>query len=305
MHRFKELLHRKAGEALENWNIPFFHIGGAGTHYPRLDQDGKPIYPPNMLSPEKALVSQDMGPHQWIGRGAETPRADLRDIQAMLEAIGYGGEWFDSHDVEEYLKTKGIYLDGHSSFVEVDPSAILPQVPKSTSNSIRSGSTSPTENMLQTPSPAVPTYPTVTDLLTQQEMNELYGPTLVPNAADFKFDEQDMTEFPPRPQEQLSAEQVYNHQIWPWTLSGSYPYYADSESGEPFPHLATPAPGNVSLEYTTDLANTTCSRNTALTLDVEKFVERMVDGGACLGRAPGFRKELVENALALSVAEGY
>src|SRR5262249_5897750 len=51
----------------------------------------------------------------------ETPRSE-ESISEMLEAIGFGGEWFDAHDVEEYLKTKGIALDGHSSFVEVDPS---------------------------------------------------------------------------------------------------------------------------------------------------------------------------------------
>lgn len=303
VHRFKELLQRKAGEALENWNVPFFHIGGAGTHFPRLDQEGKPVYPPNMLSPEKALVSQDMGPHPWIGRGAETPRSDLNDVQAMLEAIGYGGQWFDSHDVEEYLKTKGIYLDGHSSFVEIDPSAIMPRVPTPGSSSLGSGSTSPSENVLRTPSPSVPTYPTTTDLFTQQEMNELYGPTLITNAADFKFDEQDIVTFPPRSQEQLSAEQVYSHQIWPWTQLGTYPYYTNAESAELYAQLS--ASGNQSHGYTVDLADSGSTRTTPVTLDVEQFLERMTEGGACLGRAPGFRKDLVENALALSVTEAF
>ena len=303
VHRFRELLQRKAGEALENWNIPFFHIGGAGTHFPRLDQDGKAVYPPNMLSPEKALVSQDMGPHQWVGRGAETPRLDLNDVQAMLEAVGYGGQWFDSHDVEEYLKTKGIYLDGLSSFVDIDPNTIMPRVPATRSSALGSGSTSPTENALRTPSSSATTYATATDLFTQQEMNELYGPTLITNAADFKFEEQDTAIFPPRSQEQLSAEQVYSHQIWPWTQLGTDPYYTSAESMELYAQLS--ASGNQPLGYAVDLTDSGSTRTTPVTLDVEQFLERMTEGGACLGRAPGFRKDLVENALALSVTEAF
>ena len=257
-----------------------------------------------MLSPEKALVSQTMGPDPWIGRGAETPRDDLANIQTMLEAIGYGGEWFDSHDVEEYLKTKGIYLDGHSSFVEVDPGAIMPRVPTSSNNSVGSGLTSPTEHLLRTPSPSTPAYPTLTDLSTQQELNELYGSSSIVNGTqNFKFDEQDIAMFPPRAQEQMSTEQVYNHQIWPWTQTGSYPYYTNAESAELFPQLSASA--ELSVDFTHGFREITGSRTTPVTLDVEQFLERMVDGGACLGRAPGFRKELVENALALSVAEAF
>ena len=311
VHRFKDLLQRKAGDALENWNVPFFHIGGAGTHFPRRGKDGKPIYPPNMLSPEKALVHQDMGPHPWVGRGAETPRADLRDVQAMLEAIGFGGEWFDSHDVEEYLKTKGIHLDGHSSFVEIEAGVIIPRMPSPQSAStIGSGLTSPTENTLRTPSPTMPTYHDLSttdsgDLFTQQEMNELFPATIISEAAPgFQF--KDVSSFPPRPQDQLSNEQVYNQQIWPWNSDGSYSYYPSdaSDASELFPQLSASV-GAGQLDFTSDFGGSMKRRSTPMTLDVEQFLERMVEGGACLGRAPGFRKDLVENALALSVTEGF
>jgi hypothetical protein len=115
--RFQELLKRTANDSLENWNVPYFHVGGAGTHYPRRDENGNPTYPPNMHPPAKAF-----GPSPLVI--VETPR-DEETVAKMLEAIGFGGEWFDAHDVEEYLKSKGIVLDGHSSFVEVDPSLPL------------------------------------------------------------------------------------------------------------------------------------------------------------------------------------
>ena len=55
LKRFQEVLKRKAGASLENWHLPFFRVGGAGTHFPRRDDQGNPIYPPNMYSPAKAF----------------------------------------------------------------------------------------------------------------------------------------------------------------------------------------------------------------------------------------------------------
>lgn len=68
--RFQELLKRKAGESLENWNVPFFRIGGAGTHFPRYDDQGTAIYPPNTFHVDKAI-----GPRPFVA--AETPRGKI------------------------------------------------------------------------------------------------------------------------------------------------------------------------------------------------------------------------------------
>ena len=104
LNRFQELLKRKAGESLENWNVPFFRIGGAGTHFPRRDDMGRKVYPPNIFSPAKAF-----GPMPFVV--AEIPHS-MTTVEQLVEAVGFGGVWFDSHDVEEYLRTKGIFLDG-------------------------------------------------------------------------------------------------------------------------------------------------------------------------------------------------
>lgn len=109
--RFQKLLKRGADEALEFWSVPFFHIGGAGMHYPRKDQQGNPIYPPNMHPAVKAF-----GPIPFYL--AETPH-EKKSVDDLLAAIGFDGEWFDSNDVEGFLREKGIFLDGHSSFVEL------------------------------------------------------------------------------------------------------------------------------------------------------------------------------------------
>ena len=148
LHRFQELLKRKAGESLENWNVPFFHIGGAGTHFPQRDNDGNALYPPNMISPAKAL-----GPNIYVQ--PETPRTES-STQEMLDNIGFGGIWFDSHDVEEYLKSKGIFLDGSSSFVEVNPSVLAHLKMSASTSDASSGSSEESlldDLRLRTPSP--------------------------------------------------------------------------------------------------------------------------------------------------------
>lgn len=148
--RFQELLKRGAGDSLENWNVPFFRVGGAGTHYPRHDEQGKPIYPPNMHSPAKAF-----GPAPFLL--VETPR-DEETVTKMLEAIGFDGEWFDSHDVEQYLREKGIHLDGHSTFVDIDASLPFQSATVGRVSPVHSSTSSSqsTESSLRTPPSATP-----------------------------------------------------------------------------------------------------------------------------------------------------
>jgi hypothetical protein len=277
LQRFQEMLKRRAGESLENWNVPYFHIGGAGTHYPRRDDEGNPIYPPNMVSPAKAF-----GPQPYIE--VETPRFDA-NVQDMLDNIGFGGVWFDSHDVEEYLKTKGIYLDGQSSFVEVDPS-VLARVKASlaTHSDGSSGSDrSPLEAVLRTPSPILPaerfTDP-VTDPFIAHELSELYT--------------HPSTLFPPTTT--TSSSTIHSSKQITEGPDDSWPsFYAATGTVTNTPPTASFA----------DLLGVGTRPRSPLTFDVEMFLERMIQGSACLGRAPGFRKETIDAALFTSLQESF
>ncbi|KAJ9616295.1 hypothetical protein H2200_000013 [Cladophialophora chaetospira] len=272
LQRFQEMLKRRAGESLENWNVPFFHIGGAGTHFPRRDDEGNPIFPPNMVSPAKAF-----GPQPYVE--AETPRMEAT-MQEMLENIGFGGVWFDSHDVEEYLKTKGIYLDGQSSFIEVDPTVLnllktSTAARSSNSDGTSSSDRSPLEAALRTPSPILPTehFPDpIIDPFIGQELSELFPPnsTLFPRSA-------------------LSPKPADQH---PW------PDF-------PFPNLNLNLSSTTAAPTFSDLLDNGSQRQNPLTFDVEMFLERMIQGSACLGRAPGFRKENIDEALVTSLQEGF
>jgi hypothetical protein len=249
--RFQELLKRKAGESLENWNVPFFRVGGAGTHFPRLDEAGRPVYPPNMHS-----AASVFRPLRWLE--PETPRAETT-TERMLEAIGYGGEWFDSHDVEEYLKSKGIHLDGTSSFIEIDPSVIsLPPLTSNASTPMLDPAGSP---VVTPPASATPHLEGYLD----QEVQKAFASS-------------DMYDF-------MATAENPNKSMWPNTLDFG------------FSHDST--------EYRPTLQELIGSKQTSVTMDVSKFLERMVDGAACLGRAPGFRKSHIDNSLALSLQEAF
>lgn len=52
---FEGLLHAGANKSLENTFLPFYCIGGAGTHYPVMDDQGNPLYPWEMRLPRRIL----------------------------------------------------------------------------------------------------------------------------------------------------------------------------------------------------------------------------------------------------------
>ncbi|KAL2827819.1 hypothetical protein BDW59DRAFT_54886 [Aspergillus cavernicola] len=85
-------------EPLEIPALPFYCIGGAGTHYPRL-QDGKPIHYENMRLPRRVL-----------GPLSSSVSEDIvsMDREKLLKLAGLDGSWLDCHDVVGYLREKGV-----------------------------------------------------------------------------------------------------------------------------------------------------------------------------------------------------
>jgi hypothetical protein len=270
--RFQELLRRKAGESLENWNVPFFHVGGAGTHFPRRDEHGNPIYPPNMFPPAKAF-----GPLALPT--AEMPR-DEATIEQLLESIGFGGVWFDSHDVEGYLRTLGIYLDGHSSFVEINPSTIerTPPLLLHSSNS----TTSSTSSASPVRSPEPPTqHPSL------QIAEEGYFTREPPDAfvGTDSNSNNNSSLLPPYQDKALHSYDIGMGAI--------------GSTQQQWPSLPS-SPGR------TPTVQEVLQRTTRpVTLDVSKMLERIVDGSACLGRAPGFRRTDIDDALVAALQEAF
>jgi len=109
---FENLLRRGSGESLEILSLPFYTIGGAGKHYPRKDSSGKSAFPENMRLPKRILGSLPLPVTGALDQE--------QSYQGFLDIMGYGGVWFDSYDVETYLKERGIVVGSLSSFVEVE-----------------------------------------------------------------------------------------------------------------------------------------------------------------------------------------
>lgn len=107
----KGLLDRTAKQNLEHWDFPSLHLGGAGFHYPRIGIDAGGA-PPDWWASQAPIGP--LPPSQ-----PETPMPENMMFEQMAERVGFGGEWFDSNDVEQYLQTKGLCLDEQSSLIEV------------------------------------------------------------------------------------------------------------------------------------------------------------------------------------------
>ena len=116
----KAIMERTAKENLELWDVPERHIGGAGLHYPRvgIDAAGAP--------PEWWATSAPIGPHRLMEVETPVPEPDSAVVEKIVQRVGFDGEWFDSNDVEQYLRSKGLYLDGQSSVVELNEDETIP-----------------------------------------------------------------------------------------------------------------------------------------------------------------------------------
>ena len=106
---FKQIMDRTANDNLEQWAAPHYHIGNAGLHYPRVGKDASSDPPPWWAN------RQPIGP--FPAPDHETPISE--GIVDILEYPEVDGEWLDSNDAVEYLKSKGLNLDLHSDIVEI------------------------------------------------------------------------------------------------------------------------------------------------------------------------------------------
>ncbi|PYI04645.1 hypothetical protein BO78DRAFT_372616 [Aspergillus sclerotiicarbonarius CBS 121057] len=112
---FEKLVTSSRGHCLEILSLPFYTVGGAGTHYPAMDQKGNPISPPGARIPRRIL-----GMLPLASAPGDQQNVDQSQSQRHLELCGFGGEWFDCRDVEGYLRARGVDLDGSSVFPSVE-----------------------------------------------------------------------------------------------------------------------------------------------------------------------------------------
>jgi hypothetical protein len=101
-------------DALFDWKQPFVHLGGSGTYYP-LDEDIS-----GSLMP-KFRTGMSMGP--FSPAVLETREHAMLD-EFRMNMPGFDGPWFDSSEVDNYLRSCGINIPPNVEFITIDLDSI-------------------------------------------------------------------------------------------------------------------------------------------------------------------------------------
>ena len=107
----KAMIRQSAYSNLEFWHVPIYHLGGSGLHYPRVGIDAGSNPPDNWA--DVGAIGPTFNPTP------ENARFSGIELANIIQELGVDGEWFDSNDVDQYLRSKGVHLNGSSSLVEI------------------------------------------------------------------------------------------------------------------------------------------------------------------------------------------
>lgn len=259
-------------ESLETWEAPQLHLGNAGLHYPRQTE---------AHIPSNWADKAPMGPKR--SANAETPVPDWMTIDQIIEMTGFQGEWFDPHDVEHYLVSKGLQLDGESTWLELDVNAV-PGLERTQLNAIAS----PAES-----------YPDI-DPSSPANVGSQTANEPVVHAAETSWNVE-MAKIPDTPYMDLNprfTEPFTNTK----TGIANLAYDAASMFSSALAKGHTTAKKMVNIEKFIDSESfryiswlhgkANCSRGLVV-----------VHQGVCLGRTPGWRRSTIDSALTNSIQE--
>ncbi|KAK4654957.1 hypothetical protein QC762_405950 [Podospora pseudocomata] len=274
---------RNAQDTLHNWQFPFHHLGGAGTHYDvttgitsqRIGNQGTS----DVLKPANT---------SGFATGPFSPevnriRDNALDKNMRIETPGFGGDLFDPDEVEIYLQERGVIIPSGTDFItaEVDPTAF--DTPESGKYPFKSAPGAHLEfSSLSSPltagcasRPPMPSSNTFGD----QSRESGWGNHMT-TGGNVKIDSLGS----------FSQARSYTMGV-PSTshdaeLRNLFAFPGGMESnggfGEGSQHQQSPLRQRV-------------------TVDVHQFIKGMVSNATCLGRTPGFRREHINAAFWLAV----
>ncbi|KAH7380927.1 hypothetical protein BKA64DRAFT_647765 [Cadophora sp. MPI-SDFR-AT-0126] len=246
-------------DALSQWKSPFVHIGGSGTFYPDTDPTNDDLRP-------KLRTGFSIGPFS----PAATEAQDLFVEEMRCNVPGYEGQFFDSNDVEGYLRGRGLDIPASADFItaELDVSVFTEAgTPKSSSS-------------LDTSSPKTPESP---------RQQRLAGPSFASHTFDFTNPEPKDFPFPQLKYGNWNSQgNVTNANIDP--IFNTLP---DGGSGV---RRQSPESTDGEVPFT---------ERRLVTINVQTLINEILEKGVCLGRAPGFRPSDVNAAIVAAVKAGF
>ncbi|QSZ35548.1 hypothetical protein DSL72_008418 [Monilinia vaccinii-corymbosi] len=261
--RFRKALGSSAKESLQEWRAPFVHLGGAGTYYPNQGPDTD-----NDLMP-KFRTGFSMGPFS----ASFKPTRDSISSDMKCTIPGFEGEFFDSNDVEGYLRGHGFDLTPAADF-------ITGQIDLEDLSEVNNSGTGSTDSRF----PPTPRSPVGRRF---DETNQ--------NAFNFDHLNSDMSK-----QVQTDINSSYIA-FSSWNAN-------NSKGGNPF-DLTGPifdATNSLSIGDASPVVNANNKRYTekrTVTIRVETLIRELAAHARCLGRAPGFRRADVNAAIVTAARE--
>jgi hypothetical protein len=284
--RLKRGLETSSKDSLFAWRAPFVHLGGSGTYYPQNETLTGPMMP-------KFRTGMSMGPFSPpVINTRETAMFD----DFRINMPGFEGEFFDSNDVEGYLRGRGIDIPPNVEFVTVD----LDQLSIHDISSPQSLSDS---NTIKPYSPATPRSPEV-------KFPELTGhdDNLASQIDDFVMNissnDVDMSFSLPFPE--------WNNQDQTKNSESPFDVVGPTFNPVPIPQNSTNMSNNeksyqdrhlVTLSVTTLVQGKQVPLESALWCT--DFSVELLSKAVCLGRAPGFRPMDVESSLRRALSKAF
>ncbi|KAI9890621.1 MAG: hypothetical protein M1814_003819 [Vezdaea aestivalis] len=271
--RLKFLLAASDQETLDYINVPFWHLGGSGTHFQEeaVGQGGLAMCNRAAQSVRSvgpfALNKQERA-YENVGGQCDTP-------EMMVQLTGFDGEWFDAADIERLLRQRGRNIEPSGQYYEVMMSPPgTPSVGEGLGPEINDSESVPQSMMAPSvesgqslPGPYTPAGDSVSapastaaDGTYQSESAEL----------DFGL-QQNEFQMPVSGVNQTAASLVF---------------MANDLSSATVPKQV-PVPSNQTL----------------MTIEITRFIEELTGKAICLGRSPGFRRSSIEEALTAAVVD--
>ncbi|KAL3420833.1 bZIP family transcription factor [Phlyctema vagabunda] len=251
--RIEKCISSTTKQTLQEWRQPFLHVGGSGTHYP--------IYETNNHLMPKFRTGFSMGPQSPAVISA---REQIMGDDFNCKLSGFEGEFFDSNDVEGYLRGRGVEIPPAADFVHAEINLLaLSDAPSLNSSS------SDTTN----PSPKTPVTPA-------NRIEELLDHSIEINHYDIDFAESNMVQS--KPVSGSMSHPTLNTSDW-----SDLPNHFNAD-----PMLETVDTGDEK------------QGKVAVTLDVNILMREITSHGVCLGRGPGFRSADINAAIIAAAKAG-
>ncbi|RAL63492.1 hypothetical protein DID88_003912 [Monilinia fructigena] len=261
--RFRKALGSSAKEPLQEWRAPFVHLGGAGTYYPNQGPTTD-----NELMP-KFRTGFSMGPFS----ASFTPTRESINSDMRCTIPGFEGEFFDSNDVEGYLKGHGFNIHPAADFItgQIDLEEL--SEPESSDTASADSKLPPTPQ-----SPAGARF---------DEVNQ--------DPYNFDYFNCDMSK-------EVQIDSAFSFMpLQSWNNNNSKVASPFNITGPIFDATNGPNSGD-----TSPMINVKKKRYTekcTVTIRVETLIRELAAHARCLGRTPGFRRADVNAAIVTAARE--